>query len=80
MPGLLYEYDQDEDADDFVLTPDYDALLAEYAAEHPDQPSPIIGDQPEFHFDYYLRLVNPRRTKKSSRRGAGGRFVKATSE
>ena len=32
MPGLLYEYDQDEDADDFVLTPDYDQLLAEYAA------------------------------------------------
>ena len=74
MPGLLYEYDQDEDADDFVLTPDYDQLLAEYAKEHPDNPTPIMGDQPQFHFDYYLKLVNPKPRK--ARRGANGRFTK----
>lgn len=78
MPGLLYTFGQDEDADDFVLTPDYDALLAEYAAEHPDNPSPIIGDQPEWHFENYLKMVN--QPKKKSRRGPGGRFVKADSE
>lgn len=74
MPGLLYEYDQDEDADDFVLTPDYDQLLAEYAAANPDNPTPIIGDQPEFHFENYLKMVNP--PKKRVRRGSNGRFTK----
>jgi len=74
MPGLLYEYDADEDADDFVLTPEYDQLLAEYAEANPDDPTPQMGDRPQFHFDYYLRLVNP--PKKRARRGSNGRFTK----
>jgi hypothetical protein len=75
MPGLLYEYDQDEDGDDgFVLTPDYDALLAEYAAAHPDDPIPQMGDRPEWHFENYLKMVN--RPPKKARRGRNGRFTK----
>ena len=79
MPGLLYEYDQDEDS--FVLTPDYDEMLAEYATANPDDPTPQMGDRPEFHFDNYLRMVNP---PKKAKRGSNGRFTKkeedATSE
>lgn len=70
MTAFLYEPDQDEDT--FALTPDYDAALAEYANLNPEDPDPRMGDRPEFHFENYLRMVNP---PKAVKRGKGGRFV-----
>lgn len=68
MP-LLHEIDRD---DFFVLTPDYDAMMTEWAVDNPECPDPRFTDDEAAQ----LVFVWPNGVSRSKKRAANGRFAK----
>ena len=42
----------------FVETPEYNEMMVDWRLMNPDYPSPVLGDQPEFHFGTYWPTKN----------------------
>jgi hypothetical protein len=49
--ALLFEPEKAEDG--FVVTPDYDRLMVEFAEADPDHPDPRFNDEDCFPFEFH---------------------------
>ena len=74
MP-LLHEPDKAEDT--FNLTPDYDATLNEWAAQHPDRAHPRFTADECAAFTYRWPVDrSPQEVQRAALRAANGQFIK----
>lgn len=74
MP-LLYEPDEAQDS--FVLTPEYDALIAEWENSNPEHPDPRFSTDECRPFAFrWPPNESPRQARRRAARKSNGQFAK----